>query len=161
MLDALEPGDGRRGPVGAGRRHAPFVRSCGRRHSTFRSVWFRNSVRGAVGLSLAVLVVEVTTVQHGFWVVLGTLSVLRSNAVGTGATAVRAVLGTAIGFLAGYVVLLAIGHHGARLWIVLPVAVLVAGITPTISSFTAGRRGSPCWSSWCSTSSSRSGRRSD
>jgi uncharacterized membrane protein YccC len=140
VLDALGPGAGA-GPVA---RAAATLRSFGRvaaGHLTLRSVWFRNSVRGAVGLALAVLVVETTTVQHGFWVVLGTLSVLRSNALGTGATAVRAVLGTAIGFLVGYAVLLAIGHHGARLWIVLPLAVLVAGIAPTISSFTAGQAG--------------------
>ena len=141
MLDALGTGTVGTGPVA---RAATTLRSFGRvaaDHFTLRSVWFRNSVRGAVGLSLAVLVVEATTVQHGFWVVLGTLSVLRSNALGTGATAVRAVLGTAIGFLVGYVVLLAIGHHDARLWVVLPLAVLVAGITPTISSFTAGQAG--------------------
>ena len=110
-------------------------------HLTLRSVWFRNSLRGAVGLALAVLVVEDTTVQHGFWVVLGTLSVLRSNALGTGATALRAVLGTAIGFLGGYVVLLALGPHVVELWLVLPVAVLVAGIAPAMISFTAGQAG--------------------
>ena len=64
-------------------------------HVSFRSVGFRNAVRGAIGLAIAVAVVEVTDVQHGFWVVLGTLSVLRSNALGTGATALRAVGGTA------------------------------------------------------------------
>ncbi len=137
-LDASPAGVGRIGRAGATVRS--FVRvAVG--HLTPRSVWFRNSVRGAVGLSVAVLVVEVTTVQHGFWVVLGTLSVLRSNALGTGSTAVRAVLGTAIGFLVGYVVLLVIGHHPAHLWILLPVAVLVAGIAPTVSSFTAGQAG--------------------
>ena len=45
-------------------------------HLSFRSVWFRNAVRGGVGLALAVTVVEITDVSHGFWVVLGTLSVL-------------------------------------------------------------------------------------
>lgn len=110
-------------------------------HLTFGSVWFRNSVRGALGLALAVVVVEETTVEHGFWVVLGTLSILRSNALGTGATAVRAVLGTAIGFLGGYLVLLALGPHVVELWAVLPVAVLVAGIAPTTISFTAGQAG--------------------
>ena len=110
-------------------------------HLTPRSVWFRNSIRGAAGLALAVLVVEETTVQHGFWVVLGTLSVLRSNALGTGATAVRAVFGTAIGFVVGYVVLLTLGPHDTELWFLLPVAVLVAGIAPTAISFTAGQAG--------------------
>jgi hypothetical protein len=141
VLEALGPGRAGAGPAVRG---AATIRSFARvaaGHLTLRSVWFRNSLRGAVGLSLAVLVVEVTTVQHGFWVVLGTLSVLRSNALGTGATAARAVLGTAIGFLVGYAVLLVIGHHGARLWIALPLAVLVACIAPAVISFTAGQAG--------------------
>jgi uncharacterized membrane protein YccC len=140
-LDTLGP---EREGAGAVARWSATLRSFVRvaaGHLTPRSVWFRNSVRGAVGLALAVLVVEVTTVEHGFWVVLGTLSVLRSNALGTGATAVRAVLGTAIGFLVGYVALLALGPHDAELWLLLPVAVLVAGIAPTVISFTAGQAG--------------------
>ena len=108
---------------------------------TFRSVWFRNSVRGAVALALAVLVIEEISVQHGFWVVLGTLSVLRSNALGTGSTALRAVVGTAIGFGVGALALEVIGLRGDGLWVVLPFAVLVAGIAPTTISFTAGQAG--------------------
>ena len=110
-------------------------------HLTLGSVWFRNSIRGAVALGMAVLVIEVTTLQHGFWVVLGTLSVLRSNALGTGSTAVRAVLGTAIGFGVGALVLVVIGVRGDGLWAILPFAVLVAGIAPTTISFTAGQAG--------------------
>ena len=110
-------------------------------HLTFRSVWFRNSLRGAVALAIAVAVVETTTVQHGFWVVLGTLSVLRSNALGTGSTAVRAVVGTALGFVLGSVVLVALHTHDDYLWAILPVAVLVAGIAPSAISFTAGQAG--------------------
>jgi uncharacterized membrane protein YccC len=108
---------------------------------TFRSVWFRNSVRGAVGLSLAVAVAQATDVQHGFWVVLGTLSVLRSNALGTGATALRAVAGTVIGFVVGSALLVALGTHLDLLWAVLPFAVLVAGVAPSVISFTAGQAG--------------------
>src|SRR5262249_13766016 len=44
------------------------------------SVWLHNSLRGAAGLGLAVLAARLTGVQHSFWVVLGALSVLRSNA---------------------------------------------------------------------------------
>jgi len=60
-------------------------------HLTLRSVWLRNSLRGAAALALAVAVARITGVSHAFWVALGTLSVLRSNALGTGATALRAV----------------------------------------------------------------------
>ena len=110
-----------------------------RSHLSFRSVWFRNAVRGAAGLALAVTVVEITNVQHGFWVVLGTMSVLRSNALGTGATALRAVGGTAIGFVVGSVLMLGVADHSVLLWVLLPVAVLVSGIAPAMISFVAGQ----------------------
>ncbi len=108
-------------------------------HLSFRSVWFRNALRGAVGLALAVAVIEVTNVQHGFWVVLGTLSVLRSNALGTGATALRAVGGTALGFVAGSAIMIGVADHSVLLWALLPLAVLVSGVAPSMISFAAGQ----------------------
>jgi hypothetical protein len=110
-------------------------------HLSFRSVWFRNAVRGSAGLALAVTVIEVTAVEHGFWVVLGTLSVLRSNATGTGATALRAVGGTAVGFVVGAAIMIGVGAHAAALWALLPVAVLVSGVAPSMISFAAGQAG--------------------
>ncbi len=110
-------------------------------HLSFRSVWFRNSLRGAAGLALAVAVVEVTNVQHGFWVVLGTLSVLRTNALGTGATALRAVGGTAIGFFIGSAIMIGVSDHWTLLWALLPIAVLIAGTAPSMISFAAGQAG--------------------
>jgi hypothetical protein len=110
-------------------------------HLSFHSVWFRNAVRGAAGLALAVGVAEVTDVQHGFWVVLGTLSVLRSNALGTGATALRAVGGTAVGFLVGSAIMIGVADHTVLLWLLLPVAVLVSGVVPSMISFAAGQAG--------------------
>lgn len=112
-----------------------------RSYLSFRSVWFRNAVRGATALALAVAVVEVTNVEHGFWVVLGTLSVLRSNALGTGATALRAVAGTAVGFVAGAAIMIGVGSHLVLLWVLLPLAVLVAGVAPSMISFAAGQAG--------------------
>jgi uncharacterized membrane protein YccC len=112
-----------------------------RSHLSLRSVWFRNAVRGAVGLALAVGVVEVTDVEHGFWVVLGTLSVLRSNALGTGATALRAVGGTAVGFVVGGLIMVGLGGNSDWLWALLPLAVLVSGVAPSMISFAAGQAG--------------------
>jgi uncharacterized membrane protein YccC len=108
-------------------------------HLSFRSVWFRNALRGAIGLALAVTVIEITNVQHGFWVVLGTMSVLRSNALGTGSTAARAVGGTALGFLIGSAIMVGIGDHVYLLWVLLPIAVLIAGTAPFMVSFAAGQ----------------------
>ena len=71
--------------------------------------------------------------------VLGTLSVLRSNALGTGATAVRAVGGTALGVVAGSLIMVGVADHTVLLWALLPLAVLVSGIAPSLISFVAGQ----------------------
>jgi Fusaric acid resistance protein-like len=108
-------------------------------HASIRSVWFINSLRGALALAAAVAVADLTGVQHGFWVVLGTLSVLRTSAAATGATAFRALAGTAAGFVIGSVVTVAIGSDTAVLWVMLPVAVCVAAYCPGIAPFAAGQ----------------------
>ncbi len=109
------------------------------RHITRRSVWFQNSVRGAIGLAVAVLLAEVTDISHGFWVVLGTMSVLRTSALTTGATALRALLGTVAGFAIGAGLVLALGTSPGPLWVVLPFVVLIAAFLPTAVSFAAGQ----------------------
>jgi uncharacterized membrane protein YccC len=110
-------------------------------HASPRSVWFQNSVRGAVGLAVAVYIAERTGLQHGFWVVLGTLSVLRSNALGTGWSIVSALAGTAVGIVVGALLVIGIGTHEAVLWGVLPVAILLAAYAPRAISFAAGQAG--------------------
>jgi uncharacterized membrane protein YccC len=110
-------------------------------HLNRHSVWLHNSLRGAIGLALAVLIAEEAGVQHAFWVILGALSVLRSSAVNTGANALRALLGTAIGFVLGAVLLAVIGTNYTVLWYLLPVSILIAGFAPTAISFTAGQVG--------------------
>jgi len=110
-------------------------------HASVRSVWFRNSLRGAVGLAVAVYIAQRTGLQHGFWVVLGTLSVLRSNALGTGRSIVSALVGTAVGTVLGALLVIGIGTHEAVLWGVLPVAVFLAAYAPRAISFAAGQAG--------------------
>lgn len=105
------------------------------------SVWLRNSVRGALGLGLAVLLAQLTGTQHSFWVVLGALAVLRSNALSTGSTALRALAGTLVGFAIGGVVIAWIGGATVVLWLLLPVAVFVASFAPAAISFAAGQAG--------------------
>lgn len=128
-------------PEGSERRLAGLATAAGAvsRHASLRSVWFLNSVRGALALAAAVAVADLTSVEHGFWVVLGTLSVLRTTAAATGATALRALLGTAIGFVIGALLLLGIGTGPWALWIALPVAVLVAAYAPGALPFAAGQ----------------------
>jgi len=107
--------------------------------ASLRSVWFLNSVRGALAVAVAVAVADVTNVQHGFWVVLGTLSVLRTNAASTGATALRALGGTVVGFFIGAGLIIAIGSHTTALWVALPIAVLIAAYAPGTFPFAIGQ----------------------
>jgi uncharacterized membrane protein YccC len=109
------------------------------RHASPRSVWFRSSARGAVALAAAVAVADVSGVQHGFWVVLGTLSVLRTNAASTGSTVWRALLGTVAGFAVGAALLLGIGTGQTALWVALPIAVAVAAYAPGTAPFAVGQ----------------------
>jgi uncharacterized membrane protein YccC len=110
-------------------------------HASPRSVLFRNSVRGAAALAISVLIAQKAGVQHAFWVVLGTLSVLRSNALSTGATILSALAGTAAGIVVGAGLIIAIGTNEAVAWAILPVAVLLAAYAPRVISFAAGQAG--------------------
>jgi uncharacterized membrane protein YccC len=108
-------------------------------HASLRSVWFINSMRGALALAVAVAVADLSGAQHGFWVVLGTLSVLRTSAAATGATALRALLGTAVGFAIGAALLLVIGSSTTALWVALPIAVAIAAYAPGVAPFAVGQ----------------------
>jgi uncharacterized membrane protein YccC len=108
-------------------------------HVERHSVWLHNSVRGAAGLGVAVLVANLTGVQHSFWVVLGTLSVLRSNALSTGQNVLRGLGGTVAGFVIGALLLAPIGTNTTVLWFLLPPAILFAGVAPAAISFAAGQ----------------------
>jgi Fusaric acid resistance protein-like len=133
-------GSAERGPGDA--RHLTGVakyRAVLSRHTSLRSVWFINSLRGAIALAAAVAVADLSNVQHGFWVVLGTLSVLRTNASATGATALRALLGTVIGFVVGFGLLEALGTTSGALWAALPFAVAIAAYAPGTTPFAVGQ----------------------
>ncbi|MGA2758086.1 MAG: FUSC family protein [Solirubrobacteraceae bacterium] len=108
-------------------------------HVERHSVWLHNSVRGAVALAVAVLVAKLTGVQHAFWVVFGTLSVLRSNALSIGENALRGLSGTVAGFIVGAALVALIGTNTTVLWLLLPPAVLLAGLAPAAVSFAAGQ----------------------
>jgi uncharacterized membrane protein YccC len=110
-----------------------------RTHLVPGSSVLHNSLRGAAGLALAVLLARLLGLDHAFWAVLGALSVLRSNALATGRTTLEALLGTLAGFAVGAPFMVLVGSHGPALWIVLPVAVFLAAYTPTAVHFVVGQ----------------------
>jgi uncharacterized membrane protein YccC len=108
-------------------------------HVDRNSVWLHNSLRGGAALALAVVVANETGVQHSFWVVLGALSVLRSNALNTGQNVLRGLAGTVAGFVVAGALIELIGTDTTLLWFLLPIAILLAGFAPAAISFAAGQ----------------------
>ncbi len=108
-------------------------------HFDRHSVRLQSSVRAAAGLALAVLLSRVVDAQNAFWIGLGALSVLRSNALSTGATVLRALLGTVVGFAIGGGLVAIIGTNHAVLWTLFPIVIFVAASAPALISFVAGQ----------------------
>ena len=119
------------GSVQAGTRLA-------RHHLSWQSVWLHNSLRGGLGMALAVLLAQVTGVSHGFWVALGAMSVLRSSALNTGATAFRAIGGTVVGVVVGACALMLLDNSPVA-WALLPIVMFLAGFAGDAIGFAAGQ----------------------
>ena len=103
------------------------------------SVSAQMSVRTGLSLAAAYAVTLVMPIQNAPWVVLGALSVLRSSALTTGSTAVRAVAGTVIGFVIGASVIAVLGVDPVVLWTLLPVVAFGSTYVNVVGSFTAGQ----------------------
>lgn len=110
-----------------------------RSHLVPTSPWFQDATRAGIALGLAVLVALLASVDHAFWVALGTLSVLRSNAFDTGRSAVEAALGTAVGFAVAAAVLAVVGLDRPSLWVVLVLAFFCSAYFPAVFGFVAGQ----------------------
>jgi uncharacterized membrane protein YccC len=106
-----------------------------RTHLEPRSVVLHNSLRLAVGLALSVLLARTLGLSHAFWVVLGTLQVLRTSALGTGRTTVLAIAGSVLGFAVGGLFVVLAGNHPALMWAALPVTIFLAAYAATTVGF--------------------------
>ena len=104
-----------------------------------RSITVLNSLRTGLALALAVTVTFIFPVPNAPWVALGALSVLRSSAVTTGTTAVRAVAGTTVGFVIGALVIGVLGVDPPVLWTLLPIVAFGSTYVSRVGSFTAGQ----------------------
>jgi uncharacterized membrane protein YccC len=74
-------------------------------HLTPRSIFFQNAIRLGLGLAAARLAAGLLDLSHGFWVLLATLTLMRTSIVATRASMIPAFVGTVIGGLAMAVVL--------------------------------------------------------
>ncbi|CAN3985498.1 FUSC family protein [Kitasatospora purpeofusca] len=108
-----------------------------RANLTPRSVAFRNALRTAGALGAARLLAGGLDLSHGFWVLLATLTLMRTSAADTRTTLRPALVGTALGAAATAAVLLAVGEHPLVYALALPPVMLIA--------FTAGPALGPAW----------------
>ncbi len=112
-----------------------------RTHLTPRSVYFQNAVRLALGLAAARLVADLLDLSHGFWVLLATLTLMRTSLVASGLALVPAFLGTFGGAVVAAGVLLLIGDHDTVYAVVLPLAMVVAFLAGPLLGPAAGQLG--------------------
>ncbi|MEV0186921.1 FUSC family protein [Kitasatospora purpeofusca] len=108
-----------------------------RANLTPRSVAFRNALRTAGALGAARLLAGGLDLSHGFWVLLATLTLMRTSAADTRMTLRPALVGTALGAAATAAVLLAVGEHPLVYALALPPVMLIA--------FTAGPALGQAW----------------
>jgi uncharacterized membrane protein YccC len=94
-------------------------------HLTPRSVYFQNAVRLALGLAAARLLADLLDLSHGFWVLLATLSLMRTSLVASGLALVPAFLGTLCGAIVAAGVLALVGDDTIVYAVVLPIAMIV------------------------------------
>src|SRR6516164_7034802 len=104
-----------------------------------RSVAAHNGLRMGVGLALAVAVTHLHLVEHGFWVVVGTMLVLSSSALSTRTKVVQAVTGTAVGIVLGALLVAAVGVQPVVLWLLVPITLFASTYLPRFVSFTAAQ----------------------
>jgi len=102
-------------------------------------VILRNATRAAVAMALGILIAKLAPLGHGFWVALAVLSVLRSSAASTSATALRAVGGTLVGFLIAALITFALKGDTTALWWLVPPMAFLAAYAPGAISVAAGQ----------------------
>ncbi|MDQ7908045.1 FUSC family protein [Phytohabitans sp. ZYX-F-186] len=95
-----------------------------RDHLTPRSVYFQGALRLALALTGARVLAGVLDLSHGFWVLLATLTVLRTSALGTRSTLRPALVGTVVGSVLAGALLLA-GADPRVYEVALPILMLV------------------------------------
>ncbi|WP_144440703.1 FUSC family protein [Streptomyces roseifaciens] len=108
-----------------------------RLHLTPRSVHLQNALRLATALACARLLVGAFDLSHGFWVLLATLSLMRTSAADTRAALAPAFAGTVAGAAVAALMLYAVGDRPLFYALALPVVILVG--------FTLGPPLGPAW----------------
>ncbi|MEN3302314.1 FUSC family protein [Pseudonocardia sp.] len=95
-------------------------------HLTLRSVYLQNAARLAIGLAVARWVAGGLELQNGFWVLLATLSLMRTSVTATRSALVPAFAGTLAGAVVAAGLLAAAGPETVVYAIVFPLLLVAA-----------------------------------
>lgn len=110
-----------------------------RAETSLGSSWFRSALRSGVGLGIAIFIVQEFGVSHGFWVLLGVLSVLRTDAASTRKFAWQAVVGTVLGVVLAVLILAVTDPYEILLWVLMPLVVVICAWGPVALGYISGQ----------------------
>src|SRR6266536_3710778 len=108
-----------------------------REHLTPRSVYFQGALRLALALAAARLLAGLLDLSHGFWVLLATLTLLRTSAADTRSALRPALVGTVVGAVLAGGLFVVVGAQPRVYVVALPLMMLVG--------FAAGPLLGPGW----------------
>ncbi|MDD7923312.1 FUSC family protein [Actinomycetospora chibensis] len=97
-----------------------------RAHLSPRSVYLQNAVRLGVGLALARFVAGELDLSHGLWVLLATLTLMRTSVMTTRATLLPAIVGTTAGAVLAAGLLALVGQETVVYAVLFPVLCVAA-----------------------------------
>jgi uncharacterized membrane protein YccC len=112
-----------------------------RAHLTPRSVYLQNAVRLAVGLAIARVIAGVFDLSHGFWVLLATLSLMRTCTAASRAALRSAFAGTVVGAIVAGLLLIIIGDETPVYAVLAPILMLVAFAAGPLLGIAASQAG--------------------
>jgi uncharacterized membrane protein YccC len=110
-------------------------------HLTPRSVHFQNAVRLAIGLAVARVVAELPDISHGFWVMLATLTLMRTSLVASRAALRPAFVGVIVGAVIAGALLVVVGDRTEVYGWLLPTLMLVGFAAGPLLGPAAGQAG--------------------
>jgi uncharacterized membrane protein YccC len=94
----------------------------------WKAPWMRNALRFGLALALATAVVQYVGLDRGYWVVLGTVSVLRIDFSGTQRVVLQVLIGQVVGFGAALVLVGVAGQESSTFaWALLPALAAIQG----------------------------------
>ncbi len=108
-------------------------------NASVHSPWARHALRTGIALALAAALVNIVNITHGYWVLLGVISVLRIDAAATGAQAIRSLGGTVLGVGIGLFIVTQLAAYPDVLWALTPIVAFFVGWAPRAWGYVAGQ----------------------